>query len=65
MKPNIILSDMNDSSISDRQVKDCPDVIENYMGDTIYMKAWSLMCLSKNSEEYVKGIIPKSKPTWD
>ncbi len=28
MKPNIILSDKNDSSISDRQVRDCPDVIE-------------------------------------
>ena len=28
MKPNIILSDKNDSSISDRQVGNCPDVIE-------------------------------------
>ena len=28
MKPNIILSDKNDSFISDRQVRDCPDVIE-------------------------------------
>lgn len=28
MKPNIILSDKNDSSISDRQVTNCPDVNE-------------------------------------
>ena len=28
MKPNIILSDKNDSFISDRQVRDCPDVNE-------------------------------------
>ena len=28
MKPNIILPDKNDNSISDRQVRDCPDVIE-------------------------------------
>lgn len=28
MKPNIILPDKNDSSISDRQVRNCPDVSE-------------------------------------
>ena len=28
MKPNIILSGKNDNSISDRQVRDCPDVSE-------------------------------------
>ena len=28
MKTNIILSSKNDSSILDRQVRDCPDVIE-------------------------------------
>lgn len=81
MKPNIILSSKNDSSILDRQVTNCPDVIEKqfhreypentgriskgYRRDTIYMKAWLLMCLSKISEEYVKGIIQRSKPTWD
>jgi len=46
-------------------LEDTKRISRDYMGDTIYMKAWSLMCLSKNSEEYVKGIIPKSKPTWD
>lgn len=28
MKPNVILSSKNDSSMLDRQGKDCPDVIE-------------------------------------
>ena len=78
---NIILSDKNDNSISDRQVRDCPDVSEKtvpqriprrYREDikrlqerTIYMKGWSLMCPSKNFEGYVKGIIQRSKPTRD
>ena len=78
---NIILSDKNDNSISDRQVRDCPDVSEkqfhreypegtekiskDYRRDTIYMKGWSLMCPSKNFEGYVKGIIQRSKPTRD
>lgn len=78
---NIILPSKNNSSISDRQVRDCPDVIEKqfhreypedigkiskgYRRDTICMKAWSLMCLSKISRAYVKGIIQRSKHTWD
>lgn len=61
MKPNIILSDKNDSSMLDRQVTNCPDVNEKqfhresledtgriskgYRRNMIYMKAWSLMCL--------------------
>ena len=81
MKTNIILSSKNDSSILDRQVRDCPDVSEkqfhreypedtgriskSYRRDTIYMKAWLLMCLSKISKAYVKGIIQRLKLTWD
>lgn len=81
MKTNIILPGKNDSSISDRQVRDCPDVSEKqfhreypedtgriskgYRRNTIYMKGWSLMCLSKNSEAYVKGIIQRLKHTRD
>ena len=81
MKTNIILSSKNDSSILDRQVRDCPDVKKkqfhreypedigkisrDYRRDTIYMKGWSLMCLSKNSEGYVRGIILRLKHTWD
>ena len=78
---NIISSDKNDNSISDRQVRDCPDVNEekvpqripegtekiskDYRRDTIYMMGWSLMCLSKSSGAYVKGIIQRLKLTWD
>ena len=81
MKPNIILSDKNDSSILDRQVRDCPDVNEKTIPQRIprrywedikrlqerydLMKGWSLMCLSKNSEAYVRGIIQRLKLTWD
>jgi len=81
MKTYIILSSKNDSSILDRQVRDCPDVSEkqfhreypedtkrisrDYKKNTICMKGWSLMCPSKNSGAYVKGIIQRSKPTWD
>ena len=71
---NIILPGKNDSSISDRQVRDCPDVNEKTIPqriprryrdrrDTICMKGWSLMYPSKNSEEYVRGIIQRLKHT--
>lgn len=78
---NIILSSKNDSSILDRQVRDCPDVSEKqfhreYPGDTrriskgyrrdmTYMKDWSSMCSSRSSGAYVKGIIQRLKLTWD
>ena len=38
MKPNIILPDKNDSSISDRQVRDCPDVSEKTVPQRIPRK---------------------------
>ncbi len=75
MKPNIILSSKNDSSILDRQVTNCPDVIEknsstentqkiqrgyrrDYKKNTICMKGWSLMCLSKD----IRGICERDYP---
>ena len=81
MKTYIILSSKNDSSILDRQVRDCPDVSEKTVPQRIPRRykedikrlqekydlheGWSLMCPSKNSGAYVKGIIQRSKPTWD
>ena len=38
MKPNIILSSKNDSSILDRQVTNCPDVIEKTVPQRIPRK---------------------------
>ena len=38
MKPNIILPDKNDSSISDRQVRNCPDVSEKTVPQRIPRK---------------------------
>ena len=78
---NIILSSKNDSSISDLRYgivlmltkkqfhreypEDTGRISKGYRRDMTYMKWWSLMCLSKNSEGYVKGIIQRSKHTWD
>ena len=39
--------------------EDTKRISRDYKKNTICMKGWSLMCPSKNSEEYVKGINPK------
>ncbi|MCA4563356.1 hypothetical protein LD006_05420 [Bacteroides xylanisolvens] len=38
MKPNIILSDKNDSSMLDRQVTNCPDVNEKTVPQRIFRR---------------------------
>ncbi len=77
---NIILSDKNDNSISDRQVKDCPDVSEKqfrreypkdiggYQEITGEYDLHEGLVINVSLKEF-KGICerdyPKSKHTWD
>ena len=78
---NIILSDKNDNSISDRQVRDCPDVSEKTVPQRIpkryredikrLQEKYDLhegLVINVSLKEfrgYVKGIIQRSKHTWD
>ena len=81
MKTYIILSSKNDSSILDRQVRDCPDVSEKTVPQRIprryredikrlqekygLQEGLVINVSLKEFRGYVKGIIQRSKPTWD